>query len=348
MTLNSALRRFVQSPREPGVLDDGSADPHLPSPIRVLLVEDDPDYAESLRDLLEVDRSATFAVTHVSTLAGALEQIRNGLADAIVLDLSLPDAAGHSTVRRIQLSAPELPIVVSSGTEDDDLAMRAVASGAQDFLVKGRTDLHQLSRSIRYAILRKRAEERLRSLAQHDSLTGLANRLLFEDRLEQALTRAARKRARVAVMLLDVDRFKQINDGLGHLLGDSLLRAVARRLLGCVRESDTVARHGGDEFTVILEGVEQDIDVKNVAEKIILSFHQPFTLESNVVHTTASLGIAIYPDHGIEPNDLLRHADAAMYLAKERGRNGYAQYAAEDVPAGEDPDAVPDSTTRKV
>ncbi|MCE5182256.1 MAG: EAL domain-containing protein [Betaproteobacteria bacterium] len=169
----------------------------------------------------------------------------------------------------------------------------------------------------------KENEQRIHNLAYFDALTELPNRTLFQDRLNQAMARAERDGKLVAVMLLDLDRFKLVNDTLGHTAGDVLLMDAASRISECVRESDTVARLGGDEFTVILPDMENAIDASQVAQKIIDALAMPFTLEGQQVFITASIGISFYPANGDTVEALTKTADIAMYHAKEQGRNNY-------------------------
>lgn len=157
--------------------------------------------------------------------------------------------------------------------------------------------------------------------AQHDPLTGLPNRLLLEDRLQQVVTSAKRDRESAALLFVDLDRFKPINDNYGHDIGDRLLQEVAKRLQACVRESDTVARIGGDEFVILLPMVESPEDAKQVAEKIRAALNQPFNVATLTLHISSSTGVALYPEHGVSNEQLLKNADTAMYWAKESGRN---------------------------
>jgi diguanylate cyclase (GGDEF)-like protein/PAS domain S-box-containing protein len=166
-------------------------------------------------------------------------------------------------------------------------------------------------------------------LAQHDILTGLANRVLLSDRISQAVALARRHHQKLAVLFLDIDRFKQVNDSLGHDAGDSLLRSVSQRLLQCVRKSDTVSRQGGDEFVVLLPELEAPQDAAILTEKIVLALGAPYTLGSEQLRLTVSAGIAIYPDDGIDAETLLKNADFAMYHAKENGRNNYQFFRTE-------------------
>ena len=168
---------------------------------------------------------------------------------------------------------------------------------------------------------RKAAQERIEFLAHHDPLTGLPNRLLLRDRVEQAQAHAIRTNCQVALMFLDLDRFKTINDSLGHPVGDTLLKEVVERLKGCVRESDTVCRQGGDEFIILLNDIRDRDAVTRVAEKIHQRMADPFVLGGHALNTSFSIGIALYPDDGEDFDGLLQKADTAMYHAKEAGRN---------------------------
>jgi len=172
-------------------------------------------------------------------------------------------------------------------------------------------------------------EQQLEYHATHDGLTGLANRSLLNDRIDQAIARARHGQRLVGVLLLDLDRFKLINDGFGHLPADNLLRAVSERLSSCVRDTDTVARLGGDEFVVVVTDIEDADDVAIVGAKILRTLAQPLTVEEKEVFVTASIGIAMYPRDGEHGESLLRNADMAMYRVKEHGRNNYRFYAPE-------------------
>ena len=166
-------------------------------------------------------------------------------------------------------------------------------------------------------------EAKLSHLAQHDFLTGLPNRMLLMDRLDQAIARARRHGRRVAVLFLDLDGFKHINDSLGHAVGDRLLQNTGKRLAAAVRASDTVSRQGGDEFVVVLCEVEEPQNVARHAEKILAALSAPHALAGGETHVDASIGISFFPDDGQDAEALIRCADTAMYRAKENGRNTY-------------------------
>jgi diguanylate cyclase (GGDEF)-like protein/PAS domain S-box-containing protein len=174
---------------------------------------------------------------------------------------------------------------------------------------------------------RKESEKQIQFLAHYDPLTLLPNRTLFSDRLHQALMASKRNSKRLALLFLDLDRFKGINDSLGHLAGDLLLQSVAERLRACVRETDTICRQGGDEFMILLQEIERTEDVAHVAEKIIAAMSEPHIIEGHHLTVTFSIGISMSPDDGIDSPTLIKNADAAMYHAKERGRNNFQFFA---------------------
>jgi diguanylate cyclase (GGDEF)-like protein/PAS domain S-box-containing protein len=174
---------------------------------------------------------------------------------------------------------------------------------------------------------RMRLERELNDIATHDFLTGLPNRMLLQDRLKVALAGAGRNRTKLAIMMLDLDRFKVVNDTFGHSIGDKVLRAAGDRLVALVRKSDTVARVGGDEFLVLLPKVANLDDTIKVALKILGAFRKPFILNGHKIRITTSVGIAIYPEDGEDSDALLRNADIAMYWVKEQGRDNYASYS---------------------
>jgi diguanylate cyclase (GGDEF)-like protein/PAS domain S-box-containing protein len=173
---------------------------------------------------------------------------------------------------------------------------------------------------------RRRAEEQVKHLAFHDALTGLPNRLLFNDRLRMAVLQAHRTTQRLAVLFLDLDRFKIINDSLGHTAGDELLRRVAERIQGSVREGDTVGRLGGDEFIVLVQGLDQEEDGARIAQKILGGARLPYFLDGRELFVTTSIGVVTYPTDGEDGDTLIRNADTAMYRAKEQGRDNFQLY----------------------
>ena len=225
---------------------------------------------------------------------------------------ALLSAGGPAVGRTIEVAARR-----SGGTEFP------VELSLAHWQARGQTFVTAIMRDITD---RRQAEEQIRHLAFHDALTGLPNRLLFGDRLQMAIHHARRYRQRVAVLFVDIDRFKVINDSLGHTRGDRLLQDVAERLRECLRDDDTIARFGGDEFTLLLSAVARVEDAINVARKILKALEAPFPQAGRDLFVTPSIGVALYPDDGHDLETLVKNADAAMYQAKEQGGNRYQLY----------------------
>lgn len=294
------------------------------SRLHVLHIEDDSIDALAFERILGHIYHYDFLLTQVPSLDQALDELANTNFDIAFLDLSLPDAAGLQSIRTLQQNAPELPIVILSGSKDPEITLQAVECGAQDYLVKGEIDESLIVRTVRYALDRKRMELKLAYLSQYDPLTGLANRGLFYDRLRQAMLRAERRKHTIALLFVDLDFFKSINDDHGHHIGDLLLKEVAERLQANVRKEDTVARMGGDEFTIILEEIQDQTAISGIADKLLQSLSNPYALNGHTISITASVGIMPYSGQGgMTPEDLLKSSDAAMYKVKNSGRNHY-------------------------
>ena len=292
----------------------------------ILLVEDNPGDARWVElMLLEMDKG-NFSVSRAENLEKARAMLVNGKYDVALLDMSLPDGEGLTILQQIKSIDPGLPIVVMTGKRDDEFALCTVQQGAQDYLVKGDIDGWQLSRVLSYSIERKRLEDEMCHLAHHDQLTGLANRTLFHDRLVQTISRAERRHEVFAVLYLDLDHFKSINDALGHNVGDALLVCVAERINQVVRDSDTVARLGGDEFAIILDDIKNGHTASIVAQKIISSMSEMLKVSEHTLYVNTSIGISIYPHCGETAELLVKNADSAMYRAKRNGRSQYSFY----------------------
>jgi len=300
-----------------------------PSVTRVLLVEDDSADAMLFETGLRLRHPGEFVVTVAPDMASAEALLRKESFDVISLDLGLPDAQGLQAVARIQAEAPHIGFIVLSNSEDPELAIETVKAGAQDYLVKRRAGGTNIARSLRYAEQRKRAEQHLANIAFHDQLTGLANRNLFRQRVAKALANCRRRGDAFAVLLLDMDRFKSVNDALGHDAGDAFLQQVSDRLRSATRETDTVARLGGDEFAVLATGISAPSDLGLIVERILAAIRKPIELSGTRLNPTTSIGAAMYPISGEDSDTLLAAADAAMYVAKREGRNGYHIHGAE-------------------
>jgi diguanylate cyclase (GGDEF)-like protein len=297
-------------------------------PIEVLIIEDDPGDLLLTTRMLEKTQYTSFHVSCAGSLATGIKSATESLKDVILLDLNLPDGLGVETFLNLKLQVPEIPVVVLSGFADEEESRKAIREGAQDYLIKGQTDSNLLVRSIRYAIERKRAEDTIKKLAYHDPLTGLPNRTLFSDRFAMAVAQSKRYHKKTALIMLDLDHFKDVNDNLGHIVGDELLKEVSGRLMSILRKTDTVCRMGGDEFALIVPEVVSKKSVEEVIRRILVAVRKPFTLHGFVGKITASLGIAIYPEDGENLETLIKHADTAMYEVKKDERNNYLYYRA--------------------
>jgi diguanylate cyclase (GGDEF)-like protein/PAS domain S-box-containing protein len=222
-------------------------------------------------------------------------------------------------IRRRQNAYYEFPIVTRDGTE--------VWLGQNVQLVIEGERIVGFQAVARDITNRKRAEETIRELAYRDALTGLPNRVLFNDRFTMALAQARRHQQRCCIMLLDLDHFKEINDTLGHSVGDKLLRVVGERLRGLLRTSDTIGRMGGDEFLLLLTDIARVKNVTTIAQKILGAFRNPFAIDDHKLMITTSIGIALFPDDGDDADTLMKSADIAMYRAKEKGRDNFQCYS---------------------
>ena len=246
--------------------------------------------------------------------------------DVYLVDYRLGARDGLEMVQEANAQGCVAPIILLSGQDDPEIDLRAMSAGAQDYLVKDRITADQLARAIRYGINQKRVEKRLIDLAQYDSLTGLANRSLFQDRLNNAISQARRDQRSVAIMLLDLDRFKDINDTFGHPAGDALLKSVATRLRDCVRETDIVARISGDEFAIIATNLETENGATRVANKIVVAFEAPFELNGRDIYMSVSIGISLLDANVTDSEPLLKNADVALYQAKLESGNAFRYF----------------------
>jgi diguanylate cyclase (GGDEF)-like protein len=290
----------------------------------VLLIEGNPRDAALIGGLLRAAWPEGLVLSHAESFRDATQELLDFGASCVVL--SLADDGGLEPLEHISTVVPEIPIVVLSERGDEDQGLRAVRGGAQDYLIKAEVTSRLLRRSVANAIERNRSELQLAHRALHDPLTGLPNRALFLDRLGVALDRSRRTGTAVAVLFLDVDDFKQVNDTLGHGAGDRLLEVLAERLRTMLRPMDTVARFGGDEFTFLFEDLASEREAILIAERISRAAGLPIALTEGEESVTVSIGIAMVRDPGVAAEAVIREADAAMYRAKELGRARFELY----------------------
>jgi diguanylate cyclase (GGDEF)-like protein len=293
---------------------------------KVLLVDDDEDSVRLVQQLLEHEgyRSVT-ATTDPHKVSELYAEHR---FDLIVLDLEMPGLSGFDVMQALKARENDyVPVLAVTGRPEHKL--RALRAGAKDFVSKPfdwDEALVRVYNMLEVKLLLDEARDHARQLefmALQDPLTGLANRRLLPERVWMAIAHARRNSSHMAVVYLDVDGFKDVNDTLGHAAGDCLLKAIGERLLHTVREEDTVARVGGDEFMIALWQVTGIADAKKVAEKLIDRVAQPYTIEGRRVTVTVSAGVSVYPLHGNEPDSLINGADTALYQAKRAGKNTY-------------------------
>jgi len=295
-------------------------------PIDLLLIEDNPGDLLLTKRMLEKAEHTKFHINHADSLSTGIKRALEGSLDVILSDLNLPDSPRVETFFKLKLHVPEIPIVVLSGFADEEMSLKAVRAGAQDYLVKGKIDGNILERSLLFAIERKKAEDIINTFAYHDSLTGLPSRTLFNDRFAMAMADSKRNDKKTAVIILDLDHFKNVNDNFGHDVGDDLLKEVSGRLTSILRQTDTVCRMGGDEFALLISDASAREMIEEVAQRILAAIGKPFSLHGVKAWISASLGIAIYPEDGENLETLFKHADIAMYEVKKVGRNNYLYY----------------------
>lgn len=295
--------------------------------IRVLLIDDDQDMQVLVSTMLsDIDRTS-FSLDWCDTYNTGLDTLRNQQHDVCLLDYRLGEKNGVELLRESIIDGVTLPLILLTGHEISGLDIQALAAGATDYIEKDNLNSTLLDRSIRYSIEHKRIQRELIRLAKYDTLTGLANRALFMDSMASAIARADRFNWSIAVLFLDIDHFKNINDSLGHDAGDRLLISFTQRLKSCVRVSDLVARFGGDEFAILLENINSASAAAQTAKNILDDMAAPHSIGDQDVIARPSIGIVTYPDLATDPESLIKAADTAMYEAKRRGRYNYQFFA---------------------
>ena len=297
---------------------------------RILIVDDQETNVMLLEQILS--GAGYRAVTSTTDPHAVCALHRDNDYDLILLDLQMPGMDGFEVMEGLKVIEADgyLPVLVITAQPGHKL--RALQAGARDFISKPfdllelRTRIHNM---LEVRLLYRQLEQysrALESLALHDALTGLPNRRLLFDRLELAIAHAHRNKSSMAVLYLDLDGFKQINDTLGHDAGDALLAMVANRLVSAVRQEDTVARLSGDEFVIALWEMNHPDHADHaatLAAKLILALALPYSIQGRSVNVTASIGVALYSPHGETAQTLMKRADTALYEAKRNGRNGY-------------------------
>ena len=297
------------------------------TPPVVLVADDDPSIRLVLKHTME---QCGYHVIEAANGHEAVQATLRQIPDLILMDAVMPEMDGFRATEEIRknIECEETPILMATSLDDDQSISRAFEVGASDYITKpfNWSVLRHRTARMLYAV---NAERKIRHLAYHDALTGLPNRVLFMDRIDQAISRAKRNGGRFALLFIDIDHFKVINDSMGHEAGDHMLNIVSRRLKELLRNTDTVARFGGDEFTVIVEALNEAESGESVAKNILASLDVPIVINGKQVHIGGSIGISLYPQDGENFGTLLKNADIAMYRAKELGRKTFQFYAHE-------------------
>ena len=284
---------------------------------RVLIADDDRSMRLALHNVLANDG---YEIESVSDGVEAVARCEKQMPNIILLDALMPNLNGFEACKKIRMlkGSKHVPILIVTALDDEKSIERAFDSGATDYIPKP-VHFSVMRQRVSRLLQASRAEVHVRELAYQDPLTGLPNRTQFIDQVHKSLKKVRRKTEMLAIMFLDLDRFKYVNDTLGHDVGDMLLKAVAERILSCVRVVDTVARLGGDEFTLALDGIEDRSVVASIAEKVCKKLGEPYTFADRDIYVTASIGISMFPEDGDEIGLLMKRADTAMFRAKERG-----------------------------
>ncbi|HEX5419620.1 MAG TPA: GGDEF domain-containing response regulator [Gammaproteobacteria bacterium] len=293
--------------------------------VRILLLEDNVDAAASLAEALQY-LDARYEIRRVTQLKDAEAAVLEDNLEIALIDLTLPDADGCEAAIALRRAAPDLPLVALTGKDFETVALELVRHGVQDFLQKGTTSVQRIHQVLQLAAERHRQETALRRLACFDSLTGVMNRAELERQLNKAISHASRGVYRGAVMVIDLDDFKSINDTYGHQAGDAVLRDIARRLAAVARAGDSLGRLGGDEFVLILEGLKSREDAAAAARKASETTSYTLRFGPRSIKVSTSIGVAVFPEQGETAQTLLELADQAMYRAKHKGKNTYCFY----------------------
>lgn len=301
---------------------------------QLLLIEDSPSDAALFEHMIQNEAPNEFEITHLETMEEYDALGKNKRFDIAMMDMNLPGLTGFEAVKILQQRASHTPIIILTGDDDEQQGLTAAKMGVQDYLVKGVSNSEVIARAIRYSIQRKHFEEQISYLSRYDQLTGLINSDLFSMMGGQMLARAEKEKSFLAILYMDVDNFKDINDAFGHDTGNMLIIETASRIsdiLSDIFGNDALlTRLGGDEFAVaIAYNEEQDNDYVVAAERINHAMNKRFHIGSHKILSSISIGVATYPKAGETIESLLKHAEVALYRAKDKGRRNYQLFNAE-------------------
>jgi len=297
-----------------------------PSAGNIIIADDDPSILLLLRHILS---DMNFDVSEARSGIEAIEMCREFQYDLAIFDLVMPEVDGISACKEVtfQTSSPP-PVLIITSLDDDASVSQAFEAGAVDYVTKP-INWSVFKQRVRRLVESEQNKQKVKRLEYHDVLTGLPNRALLLDRLESATLRAQRNNNMSALMMVDIDNLKLINETLGHHNGDKIIQSVARRLSNSIRDTDTLSRSGGDEFNLIIENIKNLESVGLLAAKFSKVIDHKLTIMDHEIHIKASIGISVFPQDGRDIGSLLSHADAALYRAKEQGGNVYEFYSPE-------------------
>ncbi len=307
---------------EDGMYQDGSAifvQQHITEIIKILIVEDDPDDVYLIKEYLNADIHRKYEFTNVTSLSAAIKEVEKCSNDVVLLDLGLPDSNGLETLDALIKINHVTPIVVLTGVDDEVLGEKAIHLGAEDYLPKKIANTMLLSRSITYSIERHRLLLEIKRKAELDPLTELPNRAMIYDKLDFMIQQSERSGQDFSLVMLDFDKFKQINDTLGHRFGDRLLQAFAIRLSTLMRKSDYVSRYGGDEFLMIVSNYQSDEELKDLMLRKQVQLCKPYQIDidGKTIEQSIDISFGIMKwSQGLSASQMLERADQAMYRSK--------------------------------
>lgn len=293
----------------------------------VLIVDDDQSTRMTVASVLEREG---YQVELGSNGRDAVRLFELLKPNVIIMDAMMPVKNGFEACKEIKEmpGGENVPVLITTALESERSVDLAFESGAADFVPKP-INLSVLRQRVRQLLAKQSADQHVHKLAYKDALTGLPNRTAFVEQFQQELEHAKRNETRTAIFFIDLDRFKDVNDSLGHEAGDILLKTLSGRLMNCIRSGDMLARIGGDEFVVVLSNMTDDVTPDQVAKAMLTALKEPFNIAGNEVFAGVSIGIAMYPENGLSKDTLLKNADTAMYRAKAAGRNTYRAYTQE-------------------
>jgi diguanylate cyclase (GGDEF)-like protein len=299
--------------------------------MKILIAEDSPTSLALLNHSL---RKLHHEVIAAKSGKEAIERYHETRPDLIILDVLMEGMDGFETAKQIRMMDPEdwIPIIFLSASVDDESIAKGISAGGDDYLAKPFSDITlaaKIQAMQRISDMRQKLYEmtlKLSVLSSTDALTGVYNRFQFDKILPEMIAQSKRNHRVFALLFIDLDHFKKINDELGHHVGDELLRSVAGRLKHCLRINDLIARMGGDEFAILISDISTEEDAARIAAKIIDQLEPPHDLAEKKIHMHSSIGIVLYPVDGANPTELMSRADKAMYEAKKLGRNNFQFY----------------------